>query len=192
VKDPAVALLALSPAPLIGPRVARALGPREETVGALTISTIVLSLPVLMATVTGLATTVNLALFAFVFGAAIAGTIPTLRDAMLPVFDGARYLAVAILIVAAAIAGASLLDVRAFALAGAVLVIGALSAVVGAAAFRGDPLAAAIGGGSRDPAVAAALAIGSGLAGAGSVPLAYAALLGLAAALGKLVVRRQP
>jgi hypothetical protein len=165
---------------------------REETVGALTIATIVLSLPILMAAVTGLAATVNMALFAFIFGAAIAGTIPTVRDAMLPVFDGARYLAVAILLAAPAIAGASLLDVRAFALAGAVLMIGTLSAAIAAAAFRGDPLAAALGGGSRDPAVAAALAIGSGLAGAGTVPLAYAMLLALAAALGKLVVRRQP
>ncbi|HEV8470589.1 MAG TPA: hypothetical protein VGR46_13365 [Candidatus Limnocylindria bacterium] len=155
------------------------------------IGTIVLSLPILMAAVTGVATTVNMALFAFVFGAAIAGTIPTVRDAMLPVTDGARYVAVAILLVAAAIAGASLLDVRAFVLAGAVLVIGALSAAIGAAAFRGDPLVAAIGGGSRDPAVAAALAITSGLAGAGSVPFAYAVLIGLAVAFGKLVVRRQ-
>jgi hypothetical protein len=156
------------------------------------IGTIVLSLPILMAAVAGVATTVNMALFAFVFGAAIAGAIPTVRDAILPVTDGARYVAVAVLLAAAAILGASLLDLRAFVLGGAVLVIGALSAAIGAVAFRGDPLAAAIGGGSRDPAVAAALVIGSGFAGAGSVPLAYAALLALATALGKLVVRRQP
>jgi hypothetical protein len=192
VRDPAVALLALSPAPLIGPRLARIVGAREETVGALVIGTIVLSLPILMAAVTGLAATVNTALFAFVFGAAMAGAIPTVRDAILPVTDGARYVAVAVLLAAAAIPSASLLDLRAFVLGGAVLVIGALSAAIGALAFRGDPLAAAIGGGSRDPAVAAGLVIGSGLAGAGSVPLAYALLLALATALGKFVVRRQP
>ena len=43
----------------------------------------------------------------------------------------------------------------------------------------------------RDPAVAAGLAITSGLAGGAAVPLAYAALLALSLGVGKLLVSRQ-
>jgi hypothetical protein len=191
VNDPAAVLLALAPAPLIAPRLARATGTREDMVGALAIGTVVLSLPVLMVATKGVAASVNMALFAFVFGAAIAGAVPTVRDALLPVTEGARYLAIAVLLGAAAFAGLVGFDPRALGIAVAALGIGTVAAALGARAFGGDPVAAAIGAGLRDPAVAAGLAIGAGLAGAGDVPLAYAVVVALGLGVVRLLVARQ-
>ena len=114
-----------------------------------------------------------------------------MRDAILPIVDGARYLALAIILGAAALAALSVMDFRAVGVAALVLVVGGVSAAFGAVVFRGDGIAAAIGAGTRDPAVAAALAIASGLAGAGAVALAYAVLLALSLGVAKLLVARQ-
>ena len=191
VGDPVVAILALSPSPLIGPSLARFVAARAETVGALLTGTIVLSFPLLMAAIPGLGPSVNIALFAFVIGTALAGSLPTLRDVLLPVFDGARYVAMAIILGGAALSAVSLVDLRAVGVAALVLLVGVLTAASGAILFGGNGIAAAIGAGTRDPAVAAALAMSAGLAGAGSVPLAYAALLALSLVVGKLLVARQ-
>ena len=191
VGDPVVAILALSPSPLIGPSLARFVAVRAETVGALLTGTIVLSFPLLMAAIPGLGPSVNIALFAFVIGTALAGSLPTLRDVLLPVLDGARYVAVAIILGGAGLAAVSLVDLRAVGVAALVLLVGVLTAASGAILFGGNGIAAAIGAGTRDPAVAAALAMSAGLAGAGSVPLAYAALLALSLGVGKLLVARQ-
>ena len=191
VGDPVVAILALSPSPLIGPALARIVGAREETVGALLTGTIVLSFPLLLAAIPGLGPNVNIGLFAFVIGAALAGAVPMFRDAVLPIVDGARYVALAIILGAAGVAALSFVDPRAVGVAALVLLVGALSAAIGALLLRGDGIGAAIGAGMRDPAVAAALAISAGLAGAAAVPLAYAALVALSLGVGKLVVARQ-
>ena len=191
VGDPVVAILALSPSPLIGPALARIVGAREETVGALLTGTIVLSFPLLLAAIPGLGPNVNIGLFAFVIGAALAGAVPMFRDAVLPIVDGARYVALAIILGAAGVAALSFVDPRAVGVAALVLLVGTLSAAIGALLFRGDGIAAAIGAGMRDPAVAAALAISAGLAGAAAVPVAYAALVALSLGVGKLVVARQ-
>ena len=191
VGDPVVAILALSPSPLIGPALARIVGARQETVGALLTGTIVLSFPLLLAAIPGLGPNVNIGLFAFVIGAALAGAVPMFRDLVLPIVDGARYVALAIILGAAGVAALSFVDPRAVGVAALVLLVGTLSAAIGALLFRGDGIAAAIGAGLRDPAVAAALAISAGLAGAAAVPLAYAALVALSLGVGKLVVARQ-
>ena len=191
VGDPVVAILALAPSPLIGPALARIVGAREETVGALLTGTIVLSFPLLLAAIPGLAANVNISLFAFVIGAALASAVPMFRDTVLPIVDGARYVALAIILGGAAVAALSLIDARAVGIAALVLLVGTVSAAVGAILFGGDGLAAAIGAGTRDPAVAAGLAITSGLAGGAAVPLAYAALLALSLGVGKLLVSRQ-
>ena len=191
VGDPVVAILALSPSPLIGPALARIVGAREETVGALLTGTIVLSFPLLLAAIPGLGPNVNIGLFAFVIGAALASAVPLFRDLVLPIVDGARYVALAIILGAAGVAALSFVDPRAVGVAALVLLVGTLSAAIGALLFRGDGIAAAIGAGLRDPAVAAALAISAGFAGAAAVPLAYAALVALSLGVGKLVVARQ-
>jgi hypothetical protein len=191
VGDPVVAILALSPSPLIGSALARFVGAREETVGALLTGTIVLSFPLLLTSVPGLAPNVNIGLFAFVIGTALASAVPLFRDLILPIVDGARYVALAIILGGAALAAISFVDPRAVGVAALVLLVGTVSAAIGAMLFGGDALAAAIGAGMRDPAVAAGLAIASGLAGAAAVPLAYAALVALSLGVGKLVVARQ-
>lgn len=189
--DPVVAILALAPSPLIGPALARFLGTREETVGALLTGTIVLSFPILLAAIPGLGPSVNIALFSFVIGTALASAVPMFRDAVLPIVDGARYVALAVILGGAGIAALAFVDPRAVGVAALVLFVGAASAAIGALLFGGDGLAAAIGAGTRDPAVAAGLVIGSGLAGGAAVPLAYAALLALCLGVGKLLVARQ-
>ena len=191
VRDPVVALLALSPSPLVGPALARFVAARAETVGALLTGTVVLSFPLLLAAIPDLGPNVNVALFAFVIGTALAGSLPTLRDAVLPVIDGARYVALVIILGGAGLAALSLVDLRAVAVAALVLLVGTVTAAIGAILFGGSGLAAAIGAGTRDPAVAAALAMSTGLAGAGTVPLVYAALLALSLGVGKLLIARQ-
>jgi hypothetical protein len=191
VGDPVVAILALSPSPLVGPVIARFLNARAETVGALLTGTIVLSFPLVLAAIPGIAAQTNVALFAFVIGTAIAGAVPTMRDAVLPVVDGARYVALAVILGAAALAALSFVDPRAIGIAAVMLLVGTVSAAVGALLFGGNGLAAAIGAGTRDPVVAAGLAISAGLAGGAAVPLAYAALVALSVGVGKLLVARQ-
>jgi hypothetical protein len=191
VGDPVVAILALSPSPLIGPALARFVAARAETVGALLTGTLVLSFPLIIAAIPGLAPNVNVALFAFVIGTALAGSIPTLRDLALPIIDGARYVALATILCGAALAGLAFVDGRAVAVALLVLLVGWASSAIGAILFGGDGIAAAIGAGTRDPAVAVGFALTVGLAGAAAVPLAYAALLALSLGVGKLVIARQ-
>ncbi len=188
VDDPAVTILAFSPSALVGPRIARLLGAREESAGALMTATVVISFPLLLVAAPGARPLVDMSLFAFVVGAAVAGAIPTVRDAMLPVLDGARYVAVAIALVAAFLASPQIADPRAYLVAAGCLVIGPLSAAAAARIFGGDPLAAVVGSGTRDPAVAAGLAVGAGLVGGGTVALAYAVWLALATGVGKLLV----
>jgi hypothetical protein len=189
VGDPVVALLALSPSVLVGPDLARFVGGRSETAGALVTGAIVVSFALLMAT--GRTQNASAPLFAFVIGAAIAGAIPTVRDAILPVLDGARYVAAVIILGVAVVTGLALVDPRAVGLALLVLAVGGVSAAIGAMAFGGDGRAAAIGAGTRDPAVAAALTIASGLVGGAAVAIAYAALLALGLGVARLLVARQ-
>jgi hypothetical protein len=151
----------------------------------------VLSFPLLLAAIPGIGQQVNVALFAFVIGAALASSVPLFRDLILPIVDGARYVALAIILGAAGLAALSFIDPRAVVIAALVLILGAVSAAIGAVLFGGNWLAAAIGAGTRDPAVAAGLAIGSGLAGGAAVAVAYAALLVLGVGVGKLLVARQ-
>ena len=191
VGDPVVAILALSPSPLVGPVLARLLNARAETVGALLTGTIVLSFPLLLAAIPGIAAQTNVALFAFVIGTAVAGAVPTMRDAVLPIIDGARYVALVVILGAAALAALAFVDPRAIAVGALALVVGAVSAGVGALLFGGDGLAAGLGAGTRDPAVAAGIAISVGLAGGAAVPLAYAALLALSLGVGKILITRQ-
>jgi len=117
VGDPVVAILALSPSPLIGPTLARFVGAREETVGALLTGTIVLSFPLLLSAIPGIGQQVNIALFAFVIGTALASAVPLFRDLILPIVDGARYLALAIILGAGGLAALSFVDPRAIGVA---------------------------------------------------------------------------
>ena len=190
VGDRALILLALAPAPLVAPSLARFVGAREETAGALAAGTVVVSFLLTMAAVPGIGVNANMVLFAFVVGAALAGSLPTVRDQVLPILDGARYLAIAFLLGAAVVASVPLFGPTDLAPALAILLLGAGSGALAAKALGGSALAGAIGGGTRDSAIAAGFALSAGLVGAGSLAVAYAIVLGLGLVLGKLVARQ--
>src|SRR5207245_6964619 len=98
------------------------------------------------------------------------------------------YAGMAIALVVAFLASAQIVDPRAYLIAAGCLAIGPLTAAAAARIFGGDPLAAAVGSGTRDPAVAAGLAVGAGLVGGGTMAFAYAVWLALATGVGKLLV----
>src|SRR5438093_1604355 len=119
----------------------------------------------------------------------IAGTVPPLRDALLPVIRGASALALAILVVVALVSGFPALRPETAIAAVALLAAGALVASLVAALLGGEPRAIVLGGGTRDFAIAATLAVRTGGDAAAAVPLAYGALL--FAALAVVVVARR-
>ena len=191
VDDPAAMIIALAPSSLFAPRIARLVGAREESAAALMTAALIASFPLLLIVEPGARSVVDTGLFAFVIGAALAGMVPTVRDLVLPVLDGARYAATAIALVVAFLASGELAEPRAYLVAAACLVIGSLSAAAAARIFGGGALSSAIGAGTRDPAIAAGIAVGTGMVGGAAVALVYAVLLVLAVALGKLLVRGQ-
>jgi hypothetical protein len=172
-------VLAIAPAELAAPALARLLGGRMENAAAVVTGTLVVSFALLL-TMFGAAAsaaTTNTALFAFVAGAAVAGAVPLLRDAVLPLIRAASALALAILVVAALVEGAPALRPETAIAALALLGVGSLAAAIVAAVFGGEPRAIMLGGGTRDFAVAATLAVRAGGDAAAAVPLAYGALL---------------
>src|SRR4029078_699289 len=99
------------------------------------------------------------AIFACVIATPPPSAVPLFRDLILPIVDGARYVALAIILGGAGVAALAFVDARAVGVALLPLSGGTVSAAIGAMLFRGDGLAAAIGAGLRDPAVAIGLAI---------------------------------
>ena len=191
VPSTGAAVLALAPAPLIADRLAVVAGARRESAAALAVGTLAVSLVLLPAAAPRGVAGYGSAVLALALGLALAA-MPTIRDLVLPVLVAARYVAVGLVLVLLGVAVADRVDTTAVAFAFALLAVGALSAAFAARLLGGNPLAAAIGGGTRDPAVAGALLLAGG-ADAGAVPLAYAALLAgavlAAGVLRKLVIR---
>jgi len=66
-----------------------------------------------------------------VLGAAVASAVPLFRDLILPIVDGARYLALAAILGAAAVVAISLVDPRAVGVAALMLLVGTVSAAIG-------------------------------------------------------------
>ena len=172
-------LLAIAPAELAAPALARALGGRIETAAALMTGTLVVSFALLLAALgpaRASAATANTAFIAFIVGVSAAGAVPPLRDALLGPIRVAANIALAILIASALVSGIAALDPATFAAALALLVAGGLAAALAAAVLGGDVPASVLGAGTRDFAVAATLAADVTPAGA-AVPLGYGALL---------------
>ena len=172
-------MLAIAPAELAAPAVARLLGGRMENAAAVVTGTLAVSFALMLTTFgTGAsAAAANTALFAFVAGAAVAGAAPLLRDALLPLIRGASAVGLAILVVVALVAGFSALRPETALAALALLAAGSLAALIVAVLLGGEPRAIVLGGGTRDFAVAATLAVRAGGDDAAAVPLAYGALL---------------
>jgi ABC-type antimicrobial peptide transport system permease subunit len=121
-----LALLALSPSPVMAPRLAPIVGARSDQVGALSAGTLLVSVLVLPGS--GLTRDVPFVMLALGAGVLLA-QLPTVRDALLPVLDAARYVALAIILVALVLASGAAVRPFTAALAAAVLVVGVVAAV---------------------------------------------------------------
>ena len=147
--------LAVSPAELAAPALARALGGRMETAAALVAGSIVVSLALLAAASAGI---VSAATFAFAVGVAVGGSLPTLRDALLPLIRGASNIALAVLAVVAIARALPAANATAVIAALVMLLAGIATAGLVAFFLGGDWRAFSVGGGTRDFAIAATLA----------------------------------
>ncbi len=180
----AVALV-LSPAALAAPGHAEALGARRETAGALLAGSLLASFALLLVAGPSLGqpfATASTGLFALLLGAAFAAAVPTLRDALLRELRWTADVASAGILL---LAFAGVLGVRAQVSAVTVLVpLGVLALAVALSASLArltgrEASAVAVGAGTRDGAVAAALAVQAGGFAAAAVPVTYWVLLEL-------------
>jgi hypothetical protein len=180
--------LALAPGPLLAPALVTASGGRRaDMAGALVLGTVVLSF-VLVATRPGTSTVALTALQAFAIASLIAGAMPTVRDRILTPLRWAGHLA-ALVVIVLAVASAPRIDAVGAVVALALLAVTLVVAGAVAAVLRRDMLSALAAVGTRDPVVAIALAWSSGGPEATAVPLAGAAILGIASAA--LIIRRR-
>lgn len=174
-------VLAISPAELAAPALARALGGRMETAAAITVGTVVLSLALLGSIVsqTGAAqATVGMAFFGFMAGVVLGGSAPRVRDALLPTLRAAGRVALTILVVGALVAAIPALRADTAVAALALLAAGVVPAWLVVGFLGGDRTGIVLGGGTRDFAVAATVASAAGGGAASSaLPLVYGALL---------------
>ena len=179
--------VAIAPALVAAPSLAGAVGGRMDRAGALLVGTIAMWW--ILSLVRGSFGPAQNAMLAFVVGAAITSAVPMLPEI---VRTAVRRLGDAAFIVLAAIAviGATAVD-PVNVLAAVALFVAVVGAVVLAARIGGVDIPSALAGaGSRDPAVATALAVAAG--GSTAIPL-YSGilLLSLSAAL-VLRNRRKP
>ncbi len=182
-----LAAVAIAPALLAAPSLARATGGRMDRAGALLVGTIAMWW--ILSLVRGSFGPAQNAMLAFIVGAGITSAVPMLPEILRTVV---RRLGDAAFIVLVAIAatGAVAFDAT-NALAAIALFVAIVGAVLLAARVGGvDVPSALAGAGSRDPAVATALAVAAG--GSTVIPLfSGILLLALSAGLG-LRNRRKP
>ena len=190
--DPAAAAglvaLALAPGALFAPAVVNAAGGRRsDMAGALLLGTVVLSV-VLVATRPGTGAAGFAAAQAFLAGSLVASVVPTVRDRARVPLRWSGVLA-ALVIIISALGTAPKIDPLTFvvAFAASVLTLAVTGAV--ALALRRDLFSAVAAAGTRDPAIAVALAWSIGGSEATAVPLVSAAILGIVAAA--VIIRRR-
>ena len=176
--------VAIVPAPLVATGIVARLRGRMDLTGALCLGTIVLSLLVVGSRGALAAGALFVALEVFAIAAMVAGAIPPLRDLLLPVLRVVGWLAFAVVLESATVAGGSLffqgqapapLVLESAGVALALLVIGVAASSAVAVVTGREPLAAIAGAGLRDPVLAVALATVTAGPDATGVPLIYAA-----------------
>jgi hypothetical protein len=151
--------------------------------GALVLGTALVS-SVLVALRPGTSTVALTAAQAFAVASLVAGALPTVRDRILVPLRWAGYVAALAVIALAAGTGSRLDPVS------VVVALASLALTLGVAlALRRDLFSALAATGTRDPIVAIALAWSVGGPDATAVPIAGAAILGIASAA--LVIRRR-
>ncbi len=189
--------LAAAPALVRGERLADALGGSRDAAAALFTGTLLLSLvivePALRRVVPAAGPGVGGAALAVGAGAALAATVPLVRDRLLVPLRWAEVLLAAALAGATALAAivAGGLTLAASLAAAAVLLLGATAALL--ASWIGGARAGSVlaGAGTRDPAIAGAFCLSAAVPAAAGVPLAYGLLLVAASALAVGLRRRR-
>ena len=182
-----LAAVAIAPALLAAPGLAGAMGGRMDRAGALLVGTI--GMWWILSLVRGSFGPAQNAMLAFIVGAGITSAVPMLPEIVRTVV---RRLgdAAFIVLVAIAVTGAAAFDAT-NALAAVALFVAIVGAVLLAARIGGVDLPSALAGaGSRDPAVATALAVAAG--GSTVIPLASGILLLALSAGLALRNRRKP
>lgn len=175
-------VLAIMPAPLLGPAILTRMGGRMDLAGALVLGTLLLSLLVMASREAIGSTALSTALATFAVAAMVANGVPTLRDRLLAPLSVAG-VASAATIAALAVVMAPIVDLNVMIAAAALFVAGVSTSAVVAVLTRRDVVAAIAGAGLRDPLLAVAFEVAvSGNASSSGVALVYAAFcLGLAA-----------
>ena len=168
--------VAVAPALLSAPALATAMGGRMDRAGALLVGTIAASFVLALARAGAAGSPMQNAMLAFVVGAGVISIVPMLPSSARTAAQRLGDLGFVVLLGVAVIGGPSL-DA-----AGAVAALVLFVATVGAALLlarltRTDARSAIAGAGTRDPAVATALALALGGPGATGIPLYSAALL---------------
>ena len=187
--------LAVAPAELAAPGLAPLLRARIDTTGAYVAGTVLFSFALTLAFM-GTAGEAALGVvrdgaFAFLVGMTFAGALPMWRDRVLPLLRRLGDLALLVLIGIAILRGAPALSATAVLLALLVLGVGAAAAFTAARLGGGDRWSALAGSGTRDFAVAAAIA-GASSPAAAALPLAYGAVLIAAGVLVVALRRAKP
>jgi hypothetical protein len=175
--------VALAPAPLVGPGIVARLRGRMDLAGALGLGTILLSFVLVSARGPFATGGLSIATQAYAIAATVGAVIPRLRDALLLPLRIAGWAAFAVVLAAGALA-APAIDLVTVVVALGLLLAGVAASLAAAYETGREPLAAVVGAGLRDPALAVALATTATGAEATGVPLMYALFcLGLSGAL---------
>jgi len=182
--------VAAAPALLSAPALATAMGGRMDRAGALLVGTIAASFALSLTRAGASGGAMQNAMLAFVVGAGVTSVVPMLPSVARTFVKRLGDLALVVLL-AVAIAGGPALGPAA-ALAALALFATTISAAALVARIAGVDVRSAIAGaGTRDPAVATALAVTLAGPGAGGIPLYSAALLLVLGAAFVAVNRRK-
>lgn len=168
--------VAVSPALLTAPALATAIGGRMDRAGALLVGTVAASFVLVLTGASAAAGAMQGAMVAFVIGAGVTAMLPMLPANARTMVQRLGDLAFVVLLAAALTGGPSLGPAAALAAVALVVTTAGAAALVARIA-RVDVRSSIAGAGTRDPAVAAALALALGGPAAAGVPLYSAALL---------------
>ena len=182
-----LAAVAIAPALLAAPALAEATGGRMDRSGALLVGTI--GMWWILSLVRGSFGPAQNAMLAFIVGAGITSAVPMLPEIVRRIVRRAGDVAFVVL-AAIAVTAAGALDASNGGAAIALFVAVAGAAAIAARIGSVDVPSALAGAGSRDPAVATALAVAAG--GSTAIPLASGVLLLALSAILALRNRRKP
>ena len=180
--------VAIAPALLVAPALAGAIGGRMDRAGALVVGSIGMWLVLTLPRGPSALGAAQGAMLPFILGAGVTSVVPMLPELVRTIVQRIGDAAFLVLIAIAAAGAGGLNPATGLAALGLFVAIAATAAIVGR--IGGIDLGSALAGaGTRDPAVATALAVALG--GSTAVPLSSAILLLAASAVAVLWTRRK-